>query len=335
MPTLAVTGVSGFIGDAIARRYADGGWSVQGLDLREPDPRDRLTPDADPRVRYIVGDVADPLDVARAVEGADLVVHTAAIVAESGDWRAFDRVNARAPRLVAEAAREAGASSFVHLSSVMVHGFAFPEDCHERGPLDHANNPYCATKIRAEYLLQGLDDPGRFHVHIVRPGDVYGPLSTPWIIRPLQHMHDRTFLYVDPRRSVINHVYIDNLVDAVQCVADGGAHTSGRAYIATDGQATLTRDFYGWFADQLGLGWVPQVPGWIAEPLVGAAASVLPARARRHLDLDRQSIRYLRRRSAYSNAALRGLGWRPAVSLEEGRERTAAWLRTVGLLPAA
>ena len=332
MATVAVTGVSGFIGDAVARRYADAGATVRGLDRRQPDQGDPLTPDADPRVEYVVGDVTRPADLRRLVEGADIVVHTAAIVAESGDWRDFDRVNAQAPRWVALAAREAGARSFVHLSSVMVHGFDFPDGVTEDGPLDHAANPYCATKIRAEHLLRGIDRPGDFNVHIVRPGDVYGPYSTPWIVRPVQHMREGTFLYVSP--SAINHVYVDNLVDAIETVVTAGAPLSGVPVTATDGMATPSREFYGYYADLIGVRFAPTVPGWLAEPAVGALAAVLPRGLRRRLDLDRESIRYLRRRGAYDTSRLRGLGWRPRVSLAEGRERTAAWLREVGLLPA-
>jgi len=44
MTTVAVTGVSGFIGDAVARRYADAGATVRGLDRRRPDSADPLTP---------------------------------------------------------------------------------------------------------------------------------------------------------------------------------------------------------------------------------------------------------------------------------------------------
>ena len=332
MTTVAVTGVSGFIGDAVARRYADAGATVRGLDRRTPDPADPLTPDADPRVEYVVGDVTRPADLRRLVEGADIVVHTAAIVAESGDWRDFDRVNAQAPRWVALAARDAGARSFVHLSSVMVHGFDFPDGVAEDGPLDHATNPYCATKIRAEHLLRGLDRPGDFNVHIVRPGDVYGPYSTPWIVRPVQHMRDGTFLYVSP--SAINHVYIDNLVDAIETAVTAGAPLSGVPVTATDGVATPSREFYGYYADLIGMRFAPTVPGWLAEPAVGALAAVLPRGLRRRLDLDRESIRYLRRHGTYDTSRLRGLGWSPKVSLAEGHERTAAWLREVGLLPA-
>ena len=332
MTTVAVTGVSGFIGDAIARRYADAGATVRGLDRRLPDSVDLLTPDADPRVEYVVGDVTRPADLRRLVAGADIVIHTAAIVAESGDWRDFDRVNAQAPRWVALAARDAGAQSFVHLSSVMVHGFDFPDGVAEDGPLDHAVNPYCATKIRAEHLLRGIDRPGDFNIHIVRPGDVYGPYSTPWIVRPVQHMREGTFLYVSP--SVINHVYIDNLVDAIETVVSAGEPLSGMPVTATDGVATPSREFYGYYADLVGMRFAPTVPGWLAEPAVGALASVLPRGLRRRLDLDRESIRYLRRHAAYDTGRLRGLGWSPKVSLTEGRERTAAWLRQVGLLPA-
>lgn len=332
MTTVAITGASGFIGDAIARRYVDAGATVRGLDQRLPDPADPLTPDADPRVEYIVGDVTRPADLRRLVAGADIVIHTAAIVAESGDWGDFDRINARAPQWAALAARDAGVRSFVHLSSVMVHGFDFDHGVAEDGPLRHATNPYCATKIRAEHLLRDVDVPGEFAVHIVRPGDVYGPYSTPWIVRPVQHMRDRTFLYVEP--SVINHVYIDNLVDAIEAVVAAGDEWSGVPIIATDGVATPAKEFYGYYADLLGMKFAPTVPGWLAEPAVGALAAVLPEHLRRRLDLDRQSIRYLRRKGAYDNARIRSLGWTPRVDLAEGRERTAAWLRQVGLLPA-
>ena len=332
MTTVAITGVSGFIGAAIAKRYADAGARVRGLDRRLPDEANLLTPDADPRVEYIVGDVSRPSDLRRLMAGADIAIHTAAIVAESGDWRDFDRVNAQAPRWAALAARDAGVRSFVHLSSVMVHGFDFPSGVSEEGPLDHAANPYCGTKIRAEHQLRDVEVPGEFAVHIVRPGDVYGPYSTPWIVRPVQHMRDRTFLYVTG--SVINHVYIDNLVDAIEVVVAAGDELSGVPVTATDGVATPARDFYGYYADELGVRFAPTVPGWLAEPAVGGLAALLPESLKRRLDLDRQSIRYLRRSSAYDTSRLRSLGWTPRINLMEGQQRTAAWLRRVNLLPA-
>ncbi|MEZ5117514.1 MAG: NAD(P)-dependent oxidoreductase [Candidatus Nanopelagicales bacterium] len=337
-PVVAITGVGGFLGRAFARHHAARGAVVRGLDLPSvaaADPGLAAELEATgPGGGLVVGDVTAESDVRQLVAGADLVLHTAAIVAESGSWVAFDRVNAVAPRTVALAAREAGAASYVHLSSVMVHGFSFPEGCAEDGPLDPASNPYCASKIRSEYLLRDLHDPGTFDVYVVRPGDVYGPGSVPWVRRPVEHMRNGTFLYVDPRDAVLNHVYVDNLVDAVDALlAAGGAVAGGRPWIVTDGPRTLSREFWGRFAELAGLRWAPSLPGWLAEPLVGSVAAVLPQSWARALDLDRQTIRYLRRRAAYSSAAIRSLGWQPRVDLDEGIERTAAWLRTEGLLP--
>jgi nucleoside-diphosphate-sugar epimerase len=144
-------------------------------------------------------------------------------------------------------------------------------------------------------------------------------------------MRDRTFLYVTG--SVINHVYIDNLVDAIQAVVAAGDALSGVPVTATDGMATPARDFYGYYAELLGVRFAPTVPGWLAEPAVGGLATLLPDGLRRRLDLDRQSIRYLRRSNAYDTSRLRSLGWAPRVDLAAGQERTAAWLRQVSLLP--
>lgn len=323
---VAITGAGGFIGSHLARRHLQAGDTVRGLDLPGVEMPDGVEP--------VHGDLTDPTVIAATVAGCDVVVHTAACVAESGEWSRFHRLNAEAPREVALAARDAGARSFVHLSSVMVHGFDYRDGANEDDPYDPADNPYCWSKIIGEHRLRGISRPGGFHVHIVRPGDVYGPGSVPWVLRPLQHMHDRTFLYVDPRHSVINHVYIDNLLDAIEVIIAGADGTSDRPFIVTDGQRTLMRDFWGWFAQRTPVPRHPALPGWLAEPAVGLLARALPARVAGALDLDRQSIRYLRRRGVFNITRLRSLGWQPRVPLEQGREITADWLAGIGLLRA-
>jgi len=322
MTVVAITGVGGFIGAAAAQRYLAAGATVRGLELP-----DVAIPDG---VETVRGSLTNAAALEAVVQGADIVLHTAAIVAESGNWRDFHRINADGPVLVAEAARAAGVRSFVHLSSVMVHGFAYADGINEDGALDPANNPYCWSKINAEFALADRSVPGEFSVHIIRPGDVYGPGSVPWVLRPVQHMRERTFLYVDPKRSLINHVYIDNLLEAIDVVVAGKDATAGQQFIVTDGQRTLARDFFGWFAEYIGATRLPSLPGWLAEPLVGTVARVLPESMRRRLDLDRQSIRYLRRRGTFDISRIRELGWTPRIDLAEGRVRTAQWLDDLG-----
>ena len=50
-------------------------------------------------------------------------------------------------------------------------------------------------------------------------------------------------------------------------------------------------------------------------------------------ELNREAIRYMLRRSAYGIGKVKALGYRPAVGLDEGMERCAAWLRAEGMVP--
>lgn len=321
--TIAITGAGGFIGSAIARRYLERGWTVRGLDMPGVAPIEGT--------QWISGDIRDDQIVDECVAGAQLVVHTAALVSESGDWAQFHELNAAAPKRIALAARRSGAQSYVHFSSVMVHGFDYRDGANEDDPFDPADNPYCWSKTIGEHSLRGVNDPGRFRVHIVRPGDVYGPGSEPWIKRPLRHMSERTFVYVDATHSVINHVYIDNLVDAIEVIVDAGDEAAGQAFIVTDGQRTLMRDFWGWFAERGSRRRHPELPGWVAEPAIGSLSRILPRGITQRLDLDRQSIRYLRRRGTFDTSRIRSLGWSPRVGLDEGRELTLRALTEAGI----
>jgi len=319
---VGITGGGGFIGRALAASFAADGHEVVGFDLADG-AADYYTSLGG---RLVVGDITDATAARSFCDGLDLVIHTAAIVEESGSWQAFERVNVGGTATMVDAAKRSGAKAFIHFSSVMVYGFDYPDQVSEDGPLDGAENPYCTTKITSEQIVQLANDPGRFDVFIVRPGDVYGPGSIPWVIRPVQQMQAGRFAYVDPKRSLINHVYVDNLVEGVKLVRQRGA--SGAAYCITDGERTLTREFFGYYQRFCGVERVPSVPGRLAL----FVTSLLGKRARR-LGLDRETLRYLRRHETYSIARVRGLGYVPRIGLEEGMMRCHAWLRAEGLVP--
>ncbi len=80
---ILVTGGAGFIGAHVAKELLSHGYRVRALDNLSPQVHgsDRSRPDYLPAdVELIVGDVRDAATVARAVEGADAVVHLAALV---------------------------------------------------------------------------------------------------------------------------------------------------------------------------------------------------------------------------------------------------------------
>ena len=174
---VAITGASGFLGRALVARALAAGKRVRGLDL-VPDH------EGSPSIELLRGDVSDPAACAALCAGAEIVYHTAAVVRESGPMALFERVNVGGTGAMLVAARRAGVRHFVMISSVMVHGFDFPDGVPEDGPTGGFDNPYCATKIRSEALALAAHEPGVFDVYVVRPGDVYGPGSIPWTERP-------------------------------------------------------------------------------------------------------------------------------------------------------
>jgi nucleoside-diphosphate-sugar epimerase len=326
---LLVTGAGGFIGRRLVERALFRGVPVRGL---ERDPV-RAAALARQGVEVITGDVGDVEVAARALEGAGAVVHAAALVREGGTLAEFRPVNVEASATLCRVARRAGCTRFVHVSSVMVYGFSYPPDVDESGPLRGENNPYCQTKIEGELAVNCVHEPPDFQVVVVRPGDVYGPGSGPWVVRPLELMRRGRFLLPDGGHGTFNHVYIDNLVDALELALD--ARVPGQTFNVTDGEPVSFRDYFTRLAALAGLPPPRSAPAPLVRTLLGAVALAQRALGREP-SVSPSAVDFLRRPHAVSaQRAREQLGFRPAVSLDEGLARTGAWLRSEGLAPLA
>jgi nucleoside-diphosphate-sugar epimerase len=293
MPTIAVTGACGFIGAALAERLRADGDTVIGVDLAgEPDRR---------------ADVADPSSTVAALAGADAIVHAAALVAERGRMEDFVRVNVRGTRNVLDAA--AGRRTVV-LASVAGWGYEFQRELDEDSPPRPCGLPYIDTKGAAETLAL------RRGATVIRPGDVYGPGSMPWVIRPLEMMRAGRFFLPAPGDGVMTPVHVDDLVDAI-ARALRQPRAAGRAYTVWDGEPVTAREYF----ETLGGRPVRTLPA----PLLRAAALAL--------GMGPAAVTFVTRRAGFTNARARAeLGWEPRTSLQEGMARTREWARVVGLL---
>lgn len=324
MSRVFVTGASGFIGRALCERFARDGWEVGGVDVA-PDPARGV----------VAGDVGAPGAWQDAAAGADLVVHTAAIVSMRGtDPGAVWRVNALGTKHVLDAAaRAGGATRLVHLSSVTVFGLAFPDGVDEAYPTRPNGVPYVDTKVASEALVLRAHAAGEVACTIVRPGDVYGPRSRPWTLLPVQELARRRFVLPAMGRGVFSPVFIDNLVDGVVLAATHPAAPGG-VFTLTDGAGVTTREFFGHYARMLGRR-LPVLPTAPSRALATAAA--LGARvARQETEVNAAAAQYLARTGTYSiERARRVLGYAPAVALEDGMARAEAWLRAEGHVPAS
>ena len=291
--TIAVTGASGFIGAALTDRLRAEGDEVIGVDLAgDPDRR---------------ADVADPASTVAALAGADAIVHAAAIVAERGRMEDFVRVNVRGTRNVLDAA---GERRTVVIASVAAWGYEFARELDEDSPPRPCGLPYVDTKGATETLAL------RRGATVIRPGDVYGPRSTPWVIRPLEMMRAGRFFLPSPGDGVMTLVFVDDLVDAiVRALREPRA--AGRAYTVWDGSPVPAREYF----ERLGGRPVRTLPA----PILRAAA--------RAFGMGPAAVTFVTRKAVYPNARARHeLGWRPSTTLDVGMARTREWARAAGVL---
>ena len=321
---IAVTGAGGFIGLALCERLASEGADVVGFD-RDPAAASRVAASG---AAFALGDTTDPASLDAALAGCDAVIHTAALLGDRAAMAAQIAVNVVGTRNALDAADRAGARRVVHLSSVATWGYEFRHDLTEDSPPRVCGAAYVDTKTASHLLAL------RRGAAVVRPGDVYGPRSDPWTIRPVRALAAGTFALPGRGQGLITPVYIDDLV-ACLVLALRHPDAGGQAVTAWDGVALSAADFFGHYARMLGQDHVRCLP----EPLLRAGALGLELAARvtgREPEVSREALRYVSRRAAYPNAGARELlGWEPQVDISEGMRRTEAWLRDGSLLPRA
>ncbi|BAZ52857.1 oxidoreductase [Nostoc sp. NIES-4103] len=318
--TLLITGIDEFIGLRAAELAVAQGMKVRGL--QKNSDRAKLQ---NLGAEVIVGNVTDAAIAQKACQGVDIVLHTAQITQEAGSLKDFREINVAGTVNMAKAAKSAGVKTFVHFSSVLVYGFNYPENVTESGPLCGEDNPYCQTKIEAEAQLLPLNAPPDFGVIIIRAGDVYGPGSIPWIVRPLLMMRQKLFAYANDGKGVINHVYIDNLIDAIFLAIE--KETYGEIFNITDGENTSWKEYFMRLAAMEGLPAPMSLPKdemklflklrHQGQKLFRKKADVLP-----------ESVDFITRPHAYSIAKAQTLlDYKPKIDLKAGMQFTYEWLQ--------
>ena len=308
-----VTGVRGCVGSAVAHAFAARGRPVRGL------VRERA-----PSVPYEQheGDLTDPASVAGLCAGADVVVHTAALVSDWDRPEAFVSVNREGTRAVVGDALRHGARRFVYVSTADVFGFRRDVAIDERTPKRVPDWPYSTTKMEGERICREAAAHG-LEVSVVYPTWIFGPGDRHFVPELVEGMESGQLAYFARGRTHLELTYSENLADAIAVVADA-PEAAGQSYLVGDGYGATFGDFIRLLASTAGLR-PPRfsVPFRVAYLLGGAWE--LWARATRSAKrplLTRYAVSSSATGMRYDVARLRALGWEPRVGLEEAMRRT-------------
>lgn len=187
---VAITGADGFIGSHLVEKMVTEGWQVRAMACYNSFGHrgwlDQLPEALLDRVDIVPGDVRDSRCVRSFVEGADLVMHLAALIGIPYSYRAPESyldTNVRGTLNVLEAARDARSRRILVTSTSEVYGTARYVPIDETHPLQ-GQSPYSASKIGADRFAESYFRSFNLPVTIVRPFNTYGPRQSARAVIP-------------------------------------------------------------------------------------------------------------------------------------------------------
>lgn len=252
---VVITGAAGFVGCHTCRVMAAQGWKVRALVRNAAKAAERL---AHLPIEIRIGDIRDAAYLASSIDGATAVVHLAAIAIEHGD-ETYESINADATRAVLEAASNAGARRFIHMS--------------QNG--SDSESPY--RFLRSKGIAQDVVTSSDLEWTVLRPSVIFGREDE--FVNLLARLVRLTPLVLplpDGGRSCFQPIAVDDVARVIAFAL--GDDTTARQIFPLGGSAELSlrqiaeRILVAMKAHRAIVG----VPIPIMRPLVAALAHLVP-----------------------------------------------------------
>ena len=190
MKKVLVTGADGFIGSHLTEELVRQGYETKAFvfynSFNSFGWLDHCDPVVKGKFEVFSGDIRDPHGVRKAMEGCDVVLHLAALIAIPYSYHSPDTyvdTNIKGTLNIVQAARELEVDKVVHTSTSEVYGTAQFVPITEEHPLQ-GQSPYSATKIAADQLAWSFYTSFELPVTIVRPFNTYGPRQSARAVIP-------------------------------------------------------------------------------------------------------------------------------------------------------
>ena len=314
-----ITGANGFIGNTLMRYYKQQGTAVIGVDLHGNGDD------------IIQGDIANPETISHLLEQCDVIVHTAALVSNAMKDSDMWRVNVLATRNLIAAAKQHKVRRFVQISSIVAYGNTAQGELDEDYPVHADGGSYVLTKLASEHAVLAAQASGGIEVVILRPGDVYGPGSRPWIIAPLEAIAKNQFMLPAKGEGFFRPIYVDDLIRGIDLAVRHPAAAGEIFNLSCEGYITTKEYFashYQWLGKK-----GPMLVSTKVALAVSAIASKVADLVGNLNEASPATVAQLATKSWFSiKKAERILGWKPEISFEEGIKRSHQWAKDKNLV---
>jgi NAD dependent epimerase/dehydratase len=310
---ILVTGAGGFIGSHLVESLLKTDHSVRAFvhyngagSWRFLEHFSRRTP---PNLEVVLGDVGDARNVSVAVQGCDIVLHLAALIGIPYSYVApesYVRTNVIGTLNILEACRHHTVRRVVVTSTSEVYGTAQFTPITEEHPLQ-GQSPYSATKIGADKLAESYYRSFDVPVVTLRPFNTFGPRQSSRAVIPtilsqaLSGAEEIRLGSLDPKRDL---TFVEDTARAFILAAEAPG-IEGKTIHFGNGKAVTVGDLAG-----------------LCLKTVGSKARIVTEAARQRPDKSEVGLLL-----ADPCKAKQLLHWSPQVSLEQGLERTADYIK--------
>lgn len=306
MSLFLVTGGAGFVGSHLVEGLIERGKRVRVIDNFATGKRKNLEPWLD-KIDLIEGDIRNPDDCQRACDGADVVLHEAAIpsVPKSvADPVTSHTVNVDGTFNMLSAARDAKVRRFVYAASSSAYGDTEVSPKHEQ-LLPGPKSPYAVAKLVGEYYCRTFYECFGLQTVSLRYFNVFGPRQDPKSQYAAAIPAFATAILQDRSPTVFgdgeqsrDFTYIENVIEANLLAAEADA-TQGEAVNIACGSSVTINAIIARINDLLG----KSVASNHADPRAGDV---------------RHSL-------ADVSLAEKVIGYTPKVQFDEGLRRAIDW----------
>lgn len=307
-----VTGAGGFIGSHLSELLVQLGASVTAFirynSRGNYGSLDFISKEVLSELRVEMGDLKDPYAIQKLVKGQEIVFHLAALIGIPYSYvHPIDYVqtNVLGTSYLLNACLAEDLEKFVHTSTSEVYGTARYVPIDEAHPLQ-GQSPYSASKIAADQIAGSFFRSFQLPVAIIRPFNTYGPRQParaviPTIIAQALNSGKVRLGSLNPRRDL---TYVEDTVDGFIKVAEISESIGEVINIGSSMESSI-------------------------EELVKKIFDLLGREPKIFVDEERirPELSEVERLMANTEKAKNLLNWSPRISLNEGLERTIAWIQ--------